>query len=57
MSTILISSISKGRRIKWLMHSAGEYTNYMLKPLECTELILKAEFWRLQIQICSTRIW
>jgi hypothetical protein len=56
VSTILISSISKGRKTKSLMHSVGECMNYMLQPLACTEMILKIEFWRLQIQICSTGI-
>jgi hypothetical protein len=32
----------KGRRIKWLMHSAGGCMNYMLHPLACIRLILKA---------------
>ena len=32
----LISSISKGKKIRWLMHSAEKCTNYMLQPLACT---------------------
>jgi hypothetical protein len=32
----------KGRRIKWLMHSVGGCKNYILHPLACIELILKA---------------
>jgi hypothetical protein len=34
----LISGISKGKTIKWLMHSAEKCMNYMLQPLACTEL-------------------
>jgi hypothetical protein len=29
----------KGKENKWLMHSTGEYTNYMLQPLACIKLI------------------
>jgi hypothetical protein len=47
----------KGRKIKWLMHSTGECMNYMLQPLACTKLILKAKFQKLQMHICNTGIW
>jgi hypothetical protein len=37
----LISSISKGKKIRWLMHSAEKRTNYMLQPLACTRTKIK----------------
>jgi ribonuclease HI len=48
-STTLRSSISKERRIKWLMHSTGGCMNYRLQPFACIRLILKVELWRLQM--------
>jgi hypothetical protein len=47
----------RGRRIKWLMHSAGRCMNYMLQPLACIRLILKEKIQRLQMQICNTKNW
>jgi hypothetical protein len=46
----------KGKENKVVDALSMRVMNYMLQPLACTKLILKEEFWRPKIQICSTGI-
>jgi hypothetical protein len=57
VSMTLISSISKERRTKWLMHLVEECMNYMLRPLAYIKLILKEEFQKLEMHSYSTWNW